>query len=129
MRVCCLLILLFWAVPVAAQDGPSPVMDKAITGSLVAAGMLAMLEIGGTEAGIQQGSISEANRFQPDGNGANATAGRMLIKGAGTAAAVVMLDKLRERHPRWALAGSVGLAAFNGYLTARSFHYLRQGQR
>jgi hypothetical protein len=119
-----LLFLLLLATPAWAQEPPSR-----LTTSILAAGAsLGMMEIVGSEACIQQGSCREGNPVLPDGTGWQATAGRSAIKAAGTAGAVILLAKLRTRHPRWALAGSIAFAGFNGWLAVNAFDYLRKGQ-
>lgn len=120
-----MLIVALLAVPAQAQDKPSKV-----TGGIIAVGAsLGLFEIVMTESCLQQGSCSEANRFMPDGKGAGATAGRAALKAAGTTAMTVVLLKLRTKHPRLALVGSIGFAGFNGWLAARGFDHLRRGQR
>ena len=124
-RLLAVVVLLILPVTVYAQDKPSKV-----TGGIIAVGAsLAMGEIVASEACIQQGSCREANRFMPDGKGAGATAGRAALKAAGTTAMTVVLLKLRRKHPKLALVGSIGFAGFNGWLAARAFDHLREGQR
>jgi hypothetical protein len=108
-----LALLLLVAAPVVAQE-------RVTTITLAAGATLAFSEIVASEACIQRGTCYEANRFLPDGTGKGATLGRSLLKGAGTSAAVIALAKLRKSHPRWALVGSLGLVAWNGYLTKRA---------
>ena len=108
-----------------AQERPSRV-----TGGLIAVGArLAMGESVFSESCIQQGTCREVNRLMPDGKGAGATAGRAALKAAGTTAMTVVLLKLRKKHPKIALVGSVGFVAFNGWLAANAFDHLRNGQR
>ena len=120
------LLWLCLASPVAAQE---TVQQKATIWTLAAGGSLGMADIVFSEACIQQGSCREANPVLPDGKGAGATAGRTFIKAAGTTASVVILAKLRHKHPKWALVGSVAFAGLNGWLAANAFDYLRKGQR
>ena len=124
-RLLAVVALLMIPATVYAQDKPSKV-----TGGISAAGAsLGLMEIVGSEAVIQQGTGREANRFMPDGTGAGATAGRAAMKAAGTTAMTVVLLKLRKKHPKLALVGSIGFAGFNGWLAARAFDHLREGQR
>lgn len=124
-RLLAVVALLMIPATVYAQDKPSKV-----TGGIIAAGAsLGLMEIVGSEAVIQQGTGREANRFMPDGTGAGATAGRAAMKAAGTTAMTVVLLKLRKKHPKLALVGSIGFAGFNGWLAARAFDHLREGQR
>lgn len=119
------VVLLLLPLTASAQDRPSRV-----TGGLIAAGAsLGLMEIVGSEAVIQQGTGREANRFMPDSTGAGATAGRAALKAAGTTAMTVVLLKLRKKHPKIALVGSVGFVVFNGWLAANAFDHLRNGQR
>ena len=123
----CVVSLLLLPVTVHAQEETRTGKVSAAVTALGAS--FGLMEIVGSEACIQQGTCYEANKVLPDGKGAAATFGRSAIKAAGTTAATVALLKLRQKHPRWALLGSIGFAGFNGYLTARSFDHLRRGQR
>lgn len=125
---CLPLALVLFAVPVSAQETPTT-LSRVTVVTLAAGSTLAFMEIVGSEACIQQGSCHEGNPVLPDGAGAGATAGRSAIKGIGTAGAVILLAKLRHKHPKWALAGSIAFAGFNGWLAANAFDHLRRGQR
>lgn len=128
MRSLCALLVLLWAVPVAAQDTPKWIAH-ATTGALMGTCILAVVEITGTEAGIQKGTISEANTFLPDGRTANHTAGRALIKAGGTAGAIYIVQRTRKKHPVYALIASGALVAWNGWLAANAMDHLRRGER
>lgn len=103
-------------------------MKVSTTGALMASGVAATVEIVASEAGIQKGTIREANRFLPGGRSADATAGRALLKASGTAGAIYAIHWIRDAHPRWALVGSLGLAAWNGWLAANAMDHLRRGE-
>ena len=123
----CVVSLLLLPVTVHAQE---ETRSGNAAGIFTATGAsLGLMEIVGSEACIQQGTCREVNKVLPDGRGAGATFGRSAIKAAGTTAATVALLKLRKTHPRWALLGSVGFAAWNGWLAANAFDHLRKGQR
>lgn len=125
-----LLILLLLILPgVAEAQRRVGTLQTVITLGQAATGIFSFAEIVGTEAGIQQGSISEANRWMPDGKSATDTAGRAFIKAGGTTAIIYITQKTRYRHPTLTAVTIVGVAAWNGYLTKRSFDYLRRGQR
>jgi hypothetical protein len=110
------VIFALWAAPVNAQD-------RVTNLTLAAGATLGFSEIVASEACIQRGTCYESNRFLPDGTTKGATLGRSLLKGAGTSAAILALMKLKKRSPRWALVGSLGLVAWNGYLTKRALDH------
>ena len=116
------------AAPAHAQETPRW-LKTVTTASLMGAGIAGCVEIVASEAGIQKGTISEANRFLPDGKSANDTAGRALLKASGTAGAIYIVQRTRQKNPWYALGTAVGLAAWNGWLAANAMDHLRRGER
>jgi len=121
-RLSYLVLLLFvvLASPVLGQESRPDPPDWVTNATIATGATLALAEIVASEACIQRGSCYEANRLLPDGTSKGHTLGRALIKGSGTALAATALLKLKRRHPRWAFVGSLGLVAWNGYLTKRA---------
>ena len=92
---------------------------------LAAGGTLGITEVLASERCITGRTCVEANPLMPRGTGGGASASRILIKSAGTATVAYLVLRHRKRHPWAALAGSVGLVVWNGYLTRRALDHHR----
>lgn len=119
-----LLAVLLLATPALAADVSW--YDLGANSAIASAGILGFTEIVFTERCIQAGTCHEVNPLLPHGADNGAALGRTLLKGVGVAVGVRVLLELKD--PRFgktgkvaAVVGALGLAAWNGYLTKRSF--------
>ena len=94
MLIKTLLVLVVCASPVAAQQIDRPTIFLVATGDV-----LALWELTGSEACIQQGTCYEKNPVVGDGTTRGATARRALLKGTGQALSTYAILRISKTSP------------------------------
>lgn len=95
-----------------------------VNAAIAAQGASFVVEMYSTEACLQRAGCRELNHLVPSGTSKGETITRGLIKAGGATVSTWLLLRARDRHPTLVVVTSIGIAAFNGYLTKRALdHY------